>query len=714
MSTAAGAKTPGSAKPQRSEIAGVSLNPWIIAVVVVAAMIGMTAALLYGGASDPREVADPGALVRWGLPALETVHNISMAVVMGALLLAIGVVPRFADLTRKRPPRNSRDQSAEPDHPVYSSVLRLAQAAAVVWTVSAIAVLIFTYSDVSGTGLGSGQNYTQQLTHYITEIATGQAQATVVIVAAVVTTLIFGVRALLGLFCTLALSMIALVALALNGHSSGGADHMGAVNSLGLHLMGVCLWVGGLIVLAWASPLLAKESTVIAHRGETKHRVPLLSVVLRRYSVVALGCYFLVLLSGIINAQVRIGTWEQLNSGYGRIVLAKLVLTLLLALVGFAHRQWLIPGVEDGSRSRTATLWRVIVVELVLMGLLMGIASALSRTAPPVPEEMPTDASPARLLTWYELPPEPTFASWFTTWRIDWFWAAVVVFFAIVYLWAAIKVWRRGDKWSVLRTASWLIGLVLLMYATSGGVAVYARVLFSAHMVEHMSLTMIVPLFLVSGAPITVILKALEPRGDGTRGPREWILRLVHSTWGKIVTHPIFAAANFAFSIVLFYFTDLFHITLRYHVGHEFMMMHFLFTGYMFALVLIGIDPIPKRPSYPMRLVLLLATMAAHAFIGISIMSMTAVLQAGWFGNMGRPWGPSALEDQELGGMLMWGIGEFPTFLLAVIVAIMWALEGSKENRRVDRQADRTDDAELKAYNEMMANLAEQDERRRR
>ena len=51
--------------------------------------------------------------------------------------------------------------------------------------------------------------------------------------------------------------------------------------------------------------------------------------------------------------------------------------------------------------------------------------------------------------------------------------------------------------------------------------------------------------------------------------------------------------------------------------------------------------------------------------------------------------------------------------VMAVVVAIMWAIEGGKENRRVDRAADRTDDAELKAYNEMMANLAEQDERRR-
>jgi putative copper resistance protein D len=58
----------------------------------------------------------------------------------------------------------------------------------------------------------------------------------------------------------------------------------------------------------------------------------------------------------------------------------------------------------------------------------------------------------------------------------------------------------------------------------------------------------------------------------------------------------------------------------------------------------------------------------------------------------------------------MWGIGELPTVIVAVIVAVMWAIEGNRENRRVDRAADRTDDAELKAYNEMMARLAERDE----
>ncbi|MFC6255644.1 copper resistance protein CopD, partial [Kocuria oceani] len=92
--------------------------------------------------------------------------------------------------------------------------------------------------------------YTQQLLHYATDIPTGQAQTAIVVAAAVVTTLVFGIRARLGLLLTLALSCTALVAMALTGHSAGGNDHMGAVNSLGLHLLGVCLWTGGLVVLA--------------------------------------------------------------------------------------------------------------------------------------------------------------------------------------------------------------------------------------------------------------------------------------------------------------------------------------------------------------------------------------------------------------------------------------------------------------------------------
>ena len=105
----------------------------------------------------------------------------------------------------------------------------------------------------------------------------------------------------------------------------------------------------------------------------------------------------------------------------------------------------------------------------------------------------------------------------------------LLVFLAVAYLWAVVKVRRRGDKWSVLLTISWLVGLACLFYFTSGALAVYGKILFSVHMVDHMAMTMVAPLFMVIGSPVTLALKALPSRTDGTRGPREWILVLVHS-----------------------------------------------------------------------------------------------------------------------------------------------------------------------------------------
>lgn len=695
------------------------VDPRWPAAVSAVAFTALVVAMVGTGSGAARPAADPGAVVRWGLPAAELVHNGALVVVLGALLFAVGVVPSARD-AECRPAGPGRS----PEHPLFTTTMRLAEAAAVVWTVAAVAVLVLSYSDVAGVPLSGDGTYTQQLLDYATDIPSGQAQAVMVVVAAVVTTLVFGVRAPLGLLLTLVVSCAALVAMALSGHSAGGDDHMGAVNSLGLHLLGVSLWTGGLVVLARLSPQLSAEDAgsgtppegaALARSADgSRRRAPVAAVVLRRFSAVALGSFFLVLLSGTVNAGLRIGSWEQLFSGYGWLVLVKAVLTLGLGAAGLVHRRWLVPALEAGRLTARRAVWQLVLGELVVMGAVMGVAVALSRTAPPEPEDLAADASPAEILTGYRLPPEPTAASWFTTWRVDWLWLAVCVFLAVVHLWAFVRVRRRGDTWSVLRVLSWLTGLAVLFYITSGGVAVYARVLFSAHMVEHMVLTMVVPIFLVLGAPVTLLLKALPPRQDGTRGPREWILRLVHSGVGRVVTHPVFVAVNFAGSILVFYFTPLFGFTLQYHVGHVFMTTHFLITGYLFMLVLIGVDPIPYRPGHMMRLVLLLATMVYHAFVGVALMGSETLLQASWFGNTGRDWGRSAIEDQQLGGALMWGIGELPTVVVAVVVAVLWAVDGKRENRRVDRHAQRTDDAELKAYNEMMASLAERDEREHR
>jgi putative copper resistance protein D len=670
---------------------------------LAAAVAGVVGALLWTGAAGVQQLGDPGSFTRWGLPVATTIHNLALATVVGSLVFAIVILPKDAKARRPHTGKQKIDSAKHanaPEHPAFTRVMTLAAVAGGVWTVAAIAVLVLTYSSISGLAVSGSSGYTNQLVFYMTALPVGQAWLMVVICAAVTTTLVFGLRNVSALAVPLVLALLSFVPQALIGHSASSADHIGAVNSLFLHITGVSLWVGGIIVLVVVSGVLGNIT----------------AQTLQRFSALAIFAFAGVAGSGIVNASIRITSWHDLfYSSYGQLILAKSAATILLGVIGWMHRTWIIPRLAGGQKSATTArtrrlLWQLVFGELLIMGVTSGLAVGLSRSAPPQSRELVQAAlTPAQILTDYPLPPELTFSRWFTEWRMDWLWVAFAAAAAAAYLAGLLKLRRRGDKWSILRTVSWFAGLVSLVYITSGGTAVYGQVLFSAHMVEHMSLMVIAPLFLVLGSPVSLALQALAPRQDGSRGIREWILVLVHSRYSQVITHPLFAAANFAGSLIVFYYSPLFNLAMRYHVGHELMIVHFTLTGYIFILSMIGTDPLPRRFPYPMRLLLLLATMAFHAFFGVSLMMATNLLSGEYFGNMGRPWGDSALVDQQTAGGIAWGVGEIPTLAIAMGVAYMWAKSDARETKRNDRAAVRNNYADLNAYNDMFAQLAQQD-----
>jgi len=663
---------------------------------LLASAVVFLAAVMFTGIARPAELADPGAFVRWSLPIARAIHHSSMSVAIAALIFAAAILPRSKKTTRDV-------QGA--DHPAFSRAMNIAAGAAVLWTLAAATVMVLTFWDLAGLPINLDAQYSAAILDYILSITTGRAWAWMVVMAAVVSSLALAVRSKTGVGAAALFSLCGILPLAFIGHAAGGDDHFAAVNSIGLHLLAVVLWFGGIMVLALLAPTLNGEAP-----GRARGQV-LAGVVLQRYSALAAFVVFLMIGSGLASAVIRITSWEQWLTPYGTLVIAKLLITLALGVLGLCHRRFVIPKLLAGQYTALRAAWQIVLGEVILMASVMSLATVLARTAPPTSDEAPAQTTPARLLTGYDLPPAPDTASWFTTWRMDWIWVAVCLFGLAAYLWAFITLARRGDKPSVLRLASWLVGLIALFYVTSGGVAVYGKIQFSTHMVDHMSLTMIVPIFLVLGTPITLLLQVLPARTDDTRGPREWILFLVHSRYSKVITHPIFAAVNFAGSIVIFYFTPILEPAMLYHAGHELMNLHFLLTGYLFALSLVDADPVPKRYPYPMRLVVLLATVAFHAFFGVALMSTETLLAPDYFGNMGRTWGGTALEDQVVGAGAMWAIGEVPTLVLAIFVVLSWLKQDKKDTKRYDRQAERDNDAELEAYNAMFARYSQADKR---
>ena len=450
------------------------------------------------------------------------------------------------------------------------------------------------------------------------------------------------------------------------------------------------LLVGGLVALA----------LVVSALG------PDLARVARRYSTLALGSFVLVVVSGVANGWVQLtGTASNLLTGYGALLLVKTAATAALGAAGWAHRRRALAGLEEGTSAGGRAFRRLVAGEVVVMAATIGVAVALARTGPPAAAELPVPASLAEQVTASPVPPLPlTAGRFFTETNPDLLWLVVVAVLAWLYLAGVRRLRLRGDTWPVGRTIGWLSGLAVLAWVTSGGPSAYAELLFSAHMVAHMVLAMVVPLLLVVGAPVTLAVRALPRRSDGTRGPREWLLVLVHSRWARVVSHPLVAAAIFALSLVVFYYSPLFELALDTHLGHELMQVHFLASGYLFASAIIGVDPGTDRPSYPLRLLLLLGTMAFHAFFGVTLMSGNSLLAASWFSSLGL--GVDALADQQTGGGIAWGIGEFPTLVLAAVLAVQWSRSDTREAKRSDRAADR-DDAALDAYNAMLARMAD-------
>ncbi|WP_423924293.1 cytochrome c oxidase assembly protein [Frigoribacterium sp. 2-23] len=608
-------------------------------------------------------------------------NNLGAAVTIGTLMLTV-----FA-LSRSKPE--------------YARALDVAAGAAAFWAVASAATTFFTFLSVANVPVTLDDQFGKTLAFFLTDTALGQAWLQTTLIAAAVTVLCFAVRNIWALVVVLFLAGYALIPIAEQGHAAGTTGHDAAVTALALHLEGASVWLGGLVALVFLRGVL--------DRGR-------LAVVLARYSTLAIICFVVVGVSGIASAAIRVGSFAELTSGYGVLVLIKTFSLVALGLFGLVQRRFLVGRMATHPTATTRYFWWFISAELAFMGLASGVAAALGRTATPVEQVPATDlASPtaAEILTEEKLPVELTPIRYLTEWNIDLLWGLLCVFLIFFYVAGVVRMRQRGDRWPIGRTISWIAGVLTLFYVTCGSPNVYQEYLFSSHMLAHMVLGMVIPVLLVPGAPVTLALRTIAKRTDGTRGGREWIMILVHSRFANVISNPIVAAVMFAGSLFAFYYTSLFSWATTTHIGHYWMIVHFLIVGYLFVQSMIGIDPVKGRLPYPMRLVVLLATMGFHAFFGIGIMTSTSLFLADWYGAMGRTWGPTPMDDQYTAGGIAWSVGEIPTLALAVAVAIMWSRSDGREQKRRDRQADRDGDAELNAYNEQLAQMSTQDGPRR-
>lgn len=275
----------------------------------------------------------------------------------------------------------------------------------------------------------------------------------------------------------------------------------------------------------------------------------------------------------------------------------------------------------------------------------------------------------------------------FTDWGIDPVPFVLAVWVAGVYLVGVAVLHRRGDRWPVGRTVSFVVlGMGSFVFATASGLARYDTTLLSVHMVQHMVLSMVVPLSLALGAPITLALRTLPA------APRRWLLVVLHSRFARVLSFAPLAFLLYITSPWALYYTSWYDASLSSAFVHEMMHVHLVAVGALFFWPLMGIDPLPGRVGYPFRVLLTVMTLPFHAFLGVTIMGQTTLIGESHYaalreGPMGA-WLPPMLEDQHVAGGILWATGDLIGLVFFGVLFVQWVRSSHKEAVREDRRLD--------------------------
>ena len=262
-----------------------------------------------------------------------------------------------------------------------SRVTRLQVAAgrwALLWAVAAGCSLVLELSQVSGLPIsevlrGEGANAAAGIAAQVTGLALAGW------LAALLSFFAPRVESVAGLRLVLLIGTVALVIPELTGHQGHAGFNPVALGALGLHVLAVSAWVGGLLALC-------------AH---TSHQTRLDSGLLRRFSTMALVCYVVVAASGVLNLYARLSWAELVQSGpYAVLLLLKVTGFIALGCFGLTHRRRTLRRVAAGE---SASFWSLAAVEVAVMAAVLGLAVTLTATSPGNTDSIHAAPAPAGL-----------------------------------------------------------------------------------------------------------------------------------------------------------------------------------------------------------------------------------------------------------------------------------------------------------------------------
>lgn len=270
-------------------------------------------------------------------------------------------------------------------------------------------------------------------------------------------------------------------------------------------------------------------------------------------------------------------------------------------------------------------------------------------------------------------------------WTFEPLLAAGIIVAAVLYGLGLRRVTRAtpAHRWPVKYTVAYYFGIAAMTVALLGPFGRWDRVMFWAHMTQHIVIMMIaVPLMLL-GQPVLLILRTVSPHTRTT-----YVVPFLRSRVVRFFTHPAVSWVIFGSVLFIVHFTGFYN----YALGHLWVHTYVEHAMYVFAAVvyfypLLGIGPHVKPIDPPMKVASLFLMMLPESMVGFAIWSAGHVLFPHYDTVTDRVWGPgTALLDQRLGGSLMWSSSMIVGVVWILYAAWQWMKAEEVKSKRVDRE----------------------------
>ena len=218
-----------------------------------------------------------------------------------------------------------------------------------------------------------------------------------------------------------------------------------------------------------------------------------------------------------------------------------------------------------------------------------------------------------------------------------------------------LYVYLGGLRSAPRHVASFVGALAVLFFALNGPLHNLSDTyLFSAHMGQHLLLTLVFPPLLLYGTPGAMVRKLLRPR---------WVMAL-----GRLVTRPLVAAILFSAPIVLWHLPVFYEAALRNHNIHVVQHLVFLTTAVIMWWPVLS--PVPELPRLPHLLQMLyLFLLGIPMSITGALITLSDRVLYPFYAAAPRVGGLSPLDDQQVGGLLMWVLGGL---MLWIVITVVW------------------------------------------